>query len=125
MSLSDAVIGTVVFTRGRTLGLVADLSDEQLVAQPAGPGGAKTNHGAWVRGHLITTDYALLGILTGQAVPAWIDEPYKAKYGNKSVPVAGRENYQKKEWYVERLKASFDQIIAKLKTMKDADFDVP
>ena len=111
MSLSDAVVGTVVWTRNGTLKLVADLSDEQLALQPA----PKTNHAAWVLGHLITTDYALLGILTGQAVPAWIDEAFKAKYGNKSEPVAEKENYQNKAVLCGAAECdAHEQIIAKL-----------
>jgi uncharacterized damage-inducible protein DinB len=121
MSLLDAVVAAIVHTRNQTLKLVADLSDEQLARQPA----PKTNHPAWVLGHLLSSEYALLSVLTGATAPAWIDDAYKAVYGNKSEPSPDRSRYQSKQWYIERLSAVHEQVLAKLRTITPAELDAP
>lgn len=121
MALLDAVIATIAHTRNQTLKLVADLSDEQLTKQPA----PKTNHPAWVLGHLVAVDYSFLNVLTGAPAPAWVDEAYKATYGNKSQPVSDASKYQPKQWYLDRLKVVHEQILAKLRAITPADLDAP
>src|SRR3954452_11428370 len=118
MSLNDALIMVITHARSQTLKLVADLRDDQLAVQPA----PKMNHAAWVLGHAMVVDYGFLQLVTGKAPPAWIDEPLKALYGNKSEPVADATKYQSKQWYLERMAEVRDQIMARLKTMTAADF---
>jgi hypothetical protein len=121
MSLINAFIATATHTRNATLKLVADLNDDQMVAQPA----PKTNHPAWVLGQLIQVDHVFLATIGGPAVPAWIDDAYKATYGGGSQPVADKSKYKPKAWYVEKLANVREQIIARLKQMTPADFDAP
>jgi len=117
----DAVIATITHSRNATLKLVADLNDEQMVKQPA-PG---TNHPAWVLGHLLGVDYSFLALITGQPVPAMIDDAWRAKYGMKSSPVADKSAYQSKAWYLEKLSDVRAQIIAKLKTITPEELAKP
>ncbi|HEY4329087.1 MAG TPA: DinB family protein [Phycisphaerae bacterium] len=121
MSLLDGVIMVVTHTRNQTLKLVADLSDEQLCVQPA----PKTNHPAWVLGHLLLVDYAFLNTVSGKPVPAWVDDAWKAAYGGKSEPVADKSKYKPKQFYVEKLVAVREEIYAKLKTLTPAELDAP
>ena len=121
MSLLDAVIAAITHTRNQTLKLVADLSDEQLCVQPA----PKTNHPAWVLGHLLLVDYSFLKTIGGPDLPAWVDDALRATYGGKSEPVADRTKYQPKRFYIERLAAVREQIYARLKTLTDQDLAQP
>ncbi len=121
----ESYLATIEHTRNQTLKLVADLSDEQLAQQPAGPGGSKVNHAAWVLGHLLQVDFAFLQLLTGEAPPAFIDDAWRATYGQKSVPVADPGKYKPKAFYVDHLKDVRSKIIAKLKQMTPDDFHKP
>ena len=121
MSLIEAYIATANHTRNQTLKLVADLTDEQIVKQPA----PKTNHPAWVLGHLLIVDHAFLNNITGKPVPAWIDDAFRATYGGGSQPVADKSKYQPKQFYLERLSAVREQILTRLKQMRPEDFDAP
>lgn len=121
MAMLESFLATIAHTRNMTLKLVADLSDDQLYYQPA----PKVNHPAWVLGHLIQVDYAFLTLITGQAAPAWIDDAWKAVYGQKSEPVSDKSKYKSKQFYLERLASVRDQIIARLRQMKPEDFLAP
>ncbi len=121
MPMLDSYIFTITHTRTMLLKLVADLSDDQLTIQPA----PKVNHPAWVLGHLLSTEHGFLSLITGQPVPAWIDDDYKATYGMKSEPVADKTKYKPKSFYIERLAAVREQILARLKQMKAEDFNAP
>src|SRR5947209_8239267 len=96
-TMQDSFLATINHTRSMTLKLVADLSDEQLTYQPA----PKVNHPAWVLGHLLQVDHAFLSLITGEAMPAWIDDAWKAIYGAKSEPVADKSKYKPKAFYLE------------------------
>jgi uncharacterized damage-inducible protein DinB len=121
MPMLDSYLMVLNHTRNQTLKLVADLTDEQLAVQPA----PKMNHAAWVLGHLLVVDYSFLAIITGQPAPGWIDDAFRATYGGKSEPVADKSKYQPKAFYIERLLAVREQIVARLKQMKPIDFQQP
>ena|SRR5579862_10042100 len=121
MPMMDSYLAVITHTRAMTLKLFADLTDEQMCYQPA----PKTNHPAWVMGHLIAVDYAFLNLITGKPVPAWIDETWKATYGNKSEPVGDKSKYKPKAFYIEKSVEVRDQIIARLKTMTPAELQAP
>src|SRR5580698_101064 len=99
MPMLDSYLATINHTRNQTLKLVADLTDDQLVIQPA----PKVNHPAWVLGHLLQVDHAFLSLITGQPLPAWIDDAWKATYGMKSEPSPDKSKYKPKQFYIERL----------------------
>ena len=118
MPMLDSFLMVITHARSQTLKLVADLSDDQCVFQPA----PKTNHPAWVLGHLLSSEYSFLNLISGKPVPAFIDDAWKATYGGGSTPVADKSKYQPKAFYIEKLAAARDEIIAALKQMKPADF---
>src|ERR1700722_13117619 len=113
MPMLDSYLATVTHTRNMTLKLVADLTDDQLVYQPA----PKTNHPAWVLGHLLQVDHAFLSLITGQPMPAFIDDAYKATYGGKSEPVSDKSKYKPKSYYIENLATTREKILTRLKQM--------
>ena len=122
MSQQDALLMVITHARNQTLKLVADLSDDQLAIQPA----PKMNHAAWVLGHLLSSDYALLQLLSpGTTQPAWIDDAYRAIYGNKSEPSPDKSKYQPKQFYIEKMIAVREQIYARFKTITQAELDAP
>jgi len=121
MTLLEPFIATITHTRNATLKLVADLNDDQLVFQPA----PKTNHPAWVLGHLLQVENAFLSQITGTPMPAWIDDAYKATYGGSSQPVADKSKYKPKQFYIEQLAIAREQIIKRLRQMKPEDFMAP
>jgi uncharacterized damage-inducible protein DinB len=121
MPLYEALIAAITHTRNQTLKLVADLSDDQLCAQPA----PKTNHAAWVLGHLLLVDYSFLKTIGGPDLPAWIDDAFRATYGGKSEPVADRSHYKPKQFYIEKLLAVREQIYTRLNQLTPADLDQP
>ena len=118
MPMLDSYLMVITHARNQTLKLVADLSDEQLVIQPA----PKTNHAAWILGHLLLSDYSLRFLITGETVPEFIDDAWKATYGGGSSPVADKSKYKSKAFYIEKLAIVREQIIAGLKKMAPADF---
>jgi uncharacterized damage-inducible protein DinB len=119
MAMLNAYLMVITHARNQTLKLVADLSDEQLVVQPA----AKTNHAAWVLGHLLASDYSLRALITGEPPAAFLDDAWKATYGGGSTPVADKSKYKSKAFYIEQLSIVREQIVAGLKKMTPADFD--
>ncbi len=115
----DALIQTLATTRGATLKLVADLSDDQIALQPA----AGMNHPAWVLGHLLMVDGSFL-TLVGGAAPA-LDANWNAIYGNGSKPVADKSIYKSKQWYIDQMAGVRAQIIERLKVLTPADMAKP
>lgn len=118
----DAYISTVEHTRNQTLKLVADLTDEQLVVQPA----PKTNHPAWVLGHLLAVDVNFYATLCGGDKGPFtnlLDEQWGKTYGGGSTPLADKSLYKPKAYYVEKLKAVREAIMKRLKALKPEDLD--
>jgi hypothetical protein len=62
-------------------GLVADLSDEEMVLQPPGA----PNHAAWTLGHVIHSCQAIAAEL---GVVPWLPHDWEARFGYGSAPAA-------------------------------------
>jgi uncharacterized damage-inducible protein DinB len=121
MPLADAFISNIAFTRARTLKLVADLNDDQIVQQPA----PKTNHPAWVLGHMLVVDAGFYKTISGTPAPDYVDETFNAIYGNKSEPTSEKARYKPKQWYLDRMADLHNKIIARLKAMTPEEWDGP
>ena len=121
MPMLESYLATIGHTRAMTLKLVGDLTDEQMVVQPA----PKVNHPAWVLGHLLQVDYAFLQLISGEPAPAFIDDAWRATYGAKSEPSPDKSKYKPKAFYVEKLVEVREKIEAKLKGMTPEDFHQP
>lgn len=68
---------------------VADLTDQQMVAQPS----AVPNHGAWTVGHVIFT---CQGIAAELGAPPWLPDEWESTFGNGSTPLADPSLYPTK-----------------------------
>jgi len=66
-------------------GLIADLSDEELVLQPPGA----PNHAAWTLGHVIHSCQAIAGEL---GVVPWLPDDWEARFGYGSAPAAAADS---------------------------------
>ncbi|MEM9252449.1 MAG: DinB family protein [Planctomycetota bacterium] len=79
--------------------LTADLTAEQMVAQPRVGGELTVNHPAWVLSHLSAYHPVIVGLLRGETP----DDPLHHRYGMKSHPVADAGEYLP----VDELRAQF------------------
>ncbi len=66
-------------------GLIADLSDEEMVLQPPGA----PNHAAWTLGHVIQSCQAIAGEL---GVGPWLPDDWEARFGYGSAPAAAADS---------------------------------
>jgi|TARA_B110000495_G_C23034296_1_gene617089 hypothetical protein len=81
--------------------LVADLTEEQMIAQPAADPDAPSNHPAWVLSHLNVYIPVISSIIKGDP----FDDPKPHRFGMLSQPVSDPSTYQTKE----ELVAEFNQ----------------
>ena len=77
--------------------LIADLSDEQMTAQPA-PG---TNHPAWIFSHLEAYHPVIVALIRGEA----FDDPKEHRFGMLSKPESDASLYASRE----RLQAAWNE----------------
>lgn len=91
----EAVIGAVLrawaHQRDYAQRLVADLSEEEMVSQPAP--GVVMNHPAWIIAHLSVYAGVLAAMLRGEA----FEDPIGHRYGRESRPVSDVNEYPRKE----------------------------
>ena len=92
--MHDLLIWSLEQARRQTLALVEDLRDEQMRMQSA----AGENPPAWILGHLLLGDAYLLSLLKVQELRADFSA-LLSKYG----PNSSGENYDSKQFLVERL----------------------
>jgi len=97
---------------------VADLSPDQMVAQPNGI----KNHPAWVIGHL-TGSCQLLGGEIG--LPPWLPDDWAKRFGTGSVPTADANAYEPKAAALARLTDAQSRITAAVGRLNDSQLDQP
>jgi hypothetical protein len=86
--------------------LVSDLSDEQMVAQPAPAGQAPSNHPAWVLSHLNAYLSVIEAIVAGQT----FDDPKEHPFGMMSKPAADASLYPSKAELVATFTTGHERI---------------
>ncbi|MGD2152741.1 MAG: DinB family protein [Gemmatimonadales bacterium] len=69
---------------------VADLSDAQMVQQPAGV----PNHATWQLGHMVTS---CQGMAAELGVEPWLPDDWEARFGYGSSPSSDRARYPTKQ----------------------------
>ena len=89
--------------------LVADLTDEQMVAQPSG----MINHPAWTLGHLGAGSDALAGML---GVPSTFPDGWREAFRRGSIPRGDVAVYPSKEQLLEQLRAQHERVAGAMKT---------
>lgn len=73
--------------------LVADLTEDQMILQPAADPSAPSNHPAWVLSHLNVYIPILISIIKGEP----FDDPKPHRFGMLSKPTSDPSAYQSKE----------------------------
>lgn len=102
--------------------LVADLTPQQMVAQPAGlPAGARTvNHAAWVLGHLAAVNYLYAGILGDTSALPPIQGDWNALFLGKSAPQPDAALYPDKDFLFKVMSQGSDLRAAAARAKPDA-----
>ena len=101
--------------------LVADLSDEQMVAQPARAGSAASNHPAWVFSHLNVYLPLMASIIKGEA----FEDPKGHQFGMTSKPEASRDLYASKDELIAEYIKGHEQVAELLGNADDSVFAKP
>ena len=96
--MNEVLIWSLEQARKQTFSLVEDLRDQQMCRQAS----ARENHPAWILGHLLLGDIYLLSMLKVRALSADFME-LLGKYGPNSNPNSIIENYDSKQFLVEKL----------------------
>ena len=106
--MADALIAGILrswqYQRDYAVKLVADLSDDDMIAQPVA--GVVMNHPAWVYGHCGIYPPVLAAMLEGKA----FEDPIKHRYGRDSRPTANRADYPSKDVIVAEFLKGHDRL---------------
>ena len=101
--------------------LVADLTDEQMVWQPAGNEVAPANHPAWVFSHL----NAYLPVISAIIAGSPFDDPKEHPFGMLSKPENDRSRYASKQELVDAFVEGHQRIAGQLTAADDAILEQP
>jgi uncharacterized damage-inducible protein DinB len=93
---------------------VADLSEAQMVEQPAGA----PNHAMWTLGHLA---YSCQGIAEELGVAPWLPEEWESLFGFGSVPLEDSGRYPSKHEMLTLLTGSAERLADAMRAMSGAD----
>ena len=99
--------------------LVADLTEEQMVAQPALNPGTPVNHPAWVFSHLNVYLPVIRSIIKGEEFA----DPKEHPFGMLSKPESSRQVYAAKQQLVEEFVDGHVQVVELLGQADDSVFD--
>jgi len=116
-STTDALL----YSWGKNLGyakkLVADVSNESMVAQPAD----HVNHPAWVLSHL----NAYHGVIASMVQGKPFDDPIDHPFGMKSKPIADAAVYPSIEKLIQTYAEGHREVTASLQSAKPQVLDNP
>lgn len=118
--MNEVLIWSLEQARNQTLSLVGDLRDEQMCLQTS----ANENHPAWILGHLLLGDVYLLSMLKVRELSTDFME-LLSKYGPNSNPNSISENYDSKQFLVERLTEINLIRLEALRKLKSLDIATP
>lgn len=98
--------------------LVADLTAEQMVAQPVGI----LNHPAWTIGHLAHSGEAIGGEL---GLPPWLPTYWKTLFGTGSLPSSNASGYPSRNELLTTLDAGCARLKRKLSELSMTEWEAP
>ena len=101
--------------------LVADLAEEQLVAQPAKDPELPSNHPAWVFSHL----NAYLPVISAIIQAQDFEDPKNHPFGMLSKPQSDPSIYPSKQALVDRFVQGHEEVIELLNAADDSIFQNP
>lgn len=118
--MKDLLVWSLGNARRQTLNLVKDLREDQMCLQTS----ANENHPAWILGHLILGDTYLLSMLKAQKLTDDFSV-LLGKYGPNSKPTSYIENYDSKDFLIERLNQTGSYRLDAVRQMTDFDQRTP
>lgn len=99
--------------------LVADLSAEQMIAQPAPEGKAPSNHPAWILSHLNVYHPIIGSLIEGEK----FEDPKGNQFGMDSKPQADGSIYASKDELISTFVAGHKSVTEKLKNASPDFFE--
>ncbi len=121
----SAVIDGLLFAWGKNKNyaerLVSDLSDDQMILQPAPESGSPANHAAWILSHLNLYLPIIESIVQGQP----FEDPKEKPFGMLSKPEPDGSVYASKSELIETFSNGHDAVASVLKNASDDVFDQP
>lgn len=118
-----ALTDALTKARAQTLRLCADLTDEQMTAEPECQ--MALNHPAWVLGHLFMLD-AFAADMLGMHLTSPVDEAWAERYGPASAPDAHQGGPGRGE-LIEQMAMVRERLVGRLESMCGGEdsLDVP
>ena len=101
--------------------LVADLSQDQMITQPAPAGEAPSNHPSWVLSHL----NVYMPLLTLAVEGKSFDDPKEHKFGMKSKPESDASIYDTKDKLIGDFVTFHENLISKLESADASVLETP
>jgi len=98
--------------------LVADLSEQEMVAQPS----RIMNHAAWTIGHLTYSCQAIGGEI---GLAPWLPDDWRARFGTGSVAMNDPSAYAPKSLAIVRLGEGQARITAAVLSLTDSQLSAP
>ena len=121
----SAVVDGLLFAWGKNKDyaerLVADLSEDQMILQPAPDGGASVNHAAWILSHLNLYLPIIESIIAGRD----FEDPKGKPFGMQSKPESDRSIYASKSELIDTFSTGHEAVATALKSASDDLFDQP
>ncbi len=100
--------------------LIADLSEDQMIAQPSGSA-AVANHPAWVLSHLNVYLPIMEALIEGRA----FEDPKTHEFGMQSKPELDRSRYAAKDRLITEYLSGHERVIDKLRAGGPAALELP
>src|SRR5687767_9834877 len=104
-AIRQVALERMAWARGFTHGLLANMTDEQLLVRAGGRG----NHALWVMGHLARTDDAILSALTGE--PPQLPALFKELFGENREPTSNPSDYPTRDELAAAMRSARDRVI--------------
>ena len=121
----SAVVDGLLFAWGKNKDyaerLVADLSEHQMILQPAPEGGEPANHAAWILSHLNLYLPIIESIVQGRS----FEDPKEMPFGMLSKPESEASVYASKSDLINTFASGHDAVTEALKGAGDDLFDQP
>ncbi len=124
VSMSSIISGLIQSFRKNqdyAVRLTHDLTDEQMILQPAGERDMTVNHPAWCLSHLNVYLPVIEGVIQGQA----FEDPKGHRYGMESRPLLSAAEYAPLSEIIQAWNAGHDTICALLETQDETVFERP
>ena len=113
-ALRELALDRVTWSRGFLNALLAEMTDEQLLARAAGSG----NHAMWVMGHMATVDDNVVSAITGE--PQRLPETFRTLFAAGSKPTDRAADYPSRQELTGAMNAARERLKQWIATLDDS-----